>query len=386
MKTFPLGAALAAAVLVPAAAAAGNANVRLALVPLPKSSLGAAAGHLPIAHDSGPVSDAEAAGNASDVTPEQLQRLGRAGGYLLDYGNLFGAGAGVREIQTEADRYRSAADARRGFAFWRRQELKAPPLASIHFSVRKLHLSGLPKPSWAYAETVSVEGLKPVRGIDAEIRQGPYLLDVSVAAGSTAAAARLVPQVARRLDGRLRRALAGRLHAHPVSLPPPLVPGPPPHGARPAALVLKTADLGKGARVLHKGYGKPKSSLDENALSVYDVTMAAQGSFPVLSQEVLVGSSKLEARYFAAIVLGAGLGSGKGVKSTPVDLGGVGDDARGEIAQTSAGGASVTEAVVVLTRGPYLDFVVEASPSGFDAASVRSLARLAAKRLDAGFR
>jgi hypothetical protein len=383
-----LGAALAAAALVPAATASGTSSVELALVPLSKSALGQAARNLSLAHDSGVVSNSEAASNASaHVTAKQLQHLGRVTGYLLDYGTPFGSTAGVHELQTEIDRYRSPADARKGFAFWRREEVKPLPLggAGIHLSVRKLHLSGLPKPSWAYGGSLSIKGLKPVRGVDAEIQDGPYVLDISVDAGSKAAAAHLVPTIARHLYTRLRLALAGRLHGSPVALPPALKPGPPPHGPKPAALVLRTDDLGKGSKALHKGYVKPKGSLDENALSVYDQTSASAGEFPVLSQEVLVGSSRLEVQYFAAIVLAAGVGSGQGVKATPVELDGVGDNAQGELAQVSVNGQSVAEAAVVLTRGPYLDFLVEASPSAFKAADVRKLAGLAVKRLNAGF-
>jgi hypothetical protein len=384
-----LGAALAAAVLVPGAAASTTARVNLALVPLPRSALGAAARHLPIAHDSGVVSNSEAASNASgQVTAGQLKRAGRVTGYLLDYGSPFRSSAGIHEIQTEIDRYRSAAEAHKGLSFWRRQELQHPPLRSfgIHFSVKKLQLPGLPQPSWAYAGSVSIKGLKPVSGVDSEIQYGPYLLDISVGAGSNAEASRLVPTIARHLYARLRLALAGRLHASPVAVPPPLQPGPPPHGPKPAALVLKPADLGQGSKVLHKGYGKPRGSLDKTALSVYDLTVASQGSFPVLSQEVVVGSSKLEMQYFGAIVLAAGVGSGKAVKATPVDLRGVGDNARGEVAQATINGQNLREAAVVLTRGPYLDFLIEVAPSPFSAAAVRKLAGLAVKRLDGGFR
>ena len=392
MRKVLLAAVLAAAVLVPAATASTTASVKLALVPLPKSALGAAGRHLPIAHDSGVVPNAQAASYASGhVTAKQLQRLGRVSGYLLDYGTPFGSSPGVHEIQTGIDRYRSTADARRGFAFWRRDELKFPQLTGggIHFSVKKLNLAGLAKPNWAYAGSVSIKGLKPVHGVDAEIQYGPYLLDISVGAGSTAAAARLVPTIARLFYARFRAALAGRLHASPVAVPPALKPGPPPRGAKPESLVLRPADFGTGSSVLHRGYVKPKGSLDENALSVYDQTISSQNYFPVVSQEVLVGSSKLEMQYFGAIVLsagvGSGTGSGKGVKVTPVALGGVGDNARGELAQVAINGQTVHEAALVLTRGAYLDFVIEASPTALTAADVHKLAGLAARRLDAGF-
>jgi hypothetical protein len=384
-----LGAALAAAVLVPAAWASSTASVKLALVPVPKSALGSAARNLPIARDSGVANNAEEASNASgDVSPKQLRRLGRITGYLLDYGNPFGSSAGVREVQTEIELYRSSTAAHKGLGFWRRQEVQEPDLKGlgIHFSLKRLRLSGLPKPDWAYAQAISIKGLKPIQGVDAEFQHGPYLLDVSVAAGSTAAAARLVPTLARHFYKRLQLALSGGLHANPVKLPSELKPGPPPHGPKPSALVLRTADLGQGSKVLQKGYSKPKSSFDKNALSVYGLTIASQATFPVLSQQVLVGASTLEVQYFGAIAIaGAAAGSGKANPATPVDLSGVGDNARGELLQVAVNGQKVNEALVVLTHGSYLDFVVEASPTAFTAAKVQSLAQVAAKRLNSGF-
>lgn len=387
MRKVLLGAALAAAVLVPAATASSTAGVKLALVPLPKSALGPAARNLPIAHDSGVASNAEEASQASgNVTAKQLKHLGRVTGYVLDYGSPFGDSSGIREIQTEIERYRTVAEARKGLDFWRRQELIKPPKSlGMQFSVKKLQLSGLPQPNWVYAGSASIKGLKPILGVDAEIQKGTYLLDISVAAGTKNAAARLVPGIARHLYQRLQLALAGHLHATPVKLPPTLQAGPPAHGPKPSTLALRPADLGKGSKVLHKAYEKPNGSLDKNALSVYDLTIASPGSFPVLSQEVLVGSSKLEVQYFGAIVLSAGVGYGKGIKATPVDLGSVGDNARGELAHVAINGQTVDEEAVVLMRGTYLDFLVEASPSAFTPADVRKLAQLGATRLDAGF-
>lgn len=388
MRKVLLGAALAAAVLVPAATAGSSASVKLALVPLPKSALGAEARNLPIAHDSGVASNAEEASQASgSVTAKQLKRLGRVTGYLLDYGSPFADSSGIREMQTEVEQYRTTAQASKGLEFWRRQELIKPPAGlGMQFSVHRLHLSGVPKPNWVYAGSASIKGLKPILGVDAEIQKGPYLLDISIAAGTKQAATRLVPGVARHLYQRLRLALANRLHASPVKVPPALPAGPPPHGPRPSTLALRPADLGNGSKVLHKAYVKPNGSLDKNALSVYNLTIASAGSFPVLSQELLVGSSKLEVQYFGAIVLGAGVGSGNKVKATPVDVSSVGDNARGEFAHVAVSGGTVDEEAVVLMRGTYLDFLVEASPTAFTAADVRKLASLGVKRLDAGFK
>lgn len=383
-------AALAAAALVPAAAASSASRVQLAAVPLPRSALGPAGHALPLAHDSGPVSNAEAASEATGtVTTAQLNSLGRVGGYLLDYGNPFGGASGIREIQTEVDKYRSASAARKGLEFWRRDEVKTTQLKKlgIGFTVRKLALSGIPGPHWAYAGTATIKGLQPVLGVDAQFQQGSYLLEVSVSAGSSVRAAHLVPGLARKLSQRLRLALAGRLHAKPVKLPPAPKPGPPAHGPKPAALVLAPGDLDGSTSVGHRGYTPPKNALDPNAVSVYDQVLSSSGTYPLLTQEVLVGGSSLEAQYFGAIAAGAVVAAaGSGTHVTPVTLAGVGDNARAELVRITHNTITAYEAIVTLSHGPYLDVVVVGSNAGFTHADVQNLAHLAAKRLDAGFR
>jgi hypothetical protein len=374
--------------LVPFGAGASSPSVKLALVPLSKPALGAVGHALPLARDSGTVSNALAASESSgDVTPKRLKKLGRLTGYLLDYGNPFGDAAGIREIQTEVDRYRSTADAHKALAFWRRDELSNTQLKKlgVDFTLKKLRLSGIPGPHWVYAGTAVIKGLEPVTGVDAELQDGRYILDVSTSASTNAAAARLVPGIARKLDHRLRLALAGRLHGKPVSLARALKPGPPPHGPKPAALTLRTSDLG-AAKIVHKGYSPPKNALDPNALSVYDLDMSPAGPYIVVSQELLVGESKLEAQYFGAIFSSAiGAGFGKVGKVTPVTLTGIGDNARGELLQVTVNGQTAYVAVAVLTRGSYLDFVDAASESALTAADVHQLAQSVAKRLDQGF-
>ena len=381
---------LAAAVLVPAAAAGSSQPLKLAIVPLPRSALGAAGRSLPVARDSGIVSNALAASYATaKVTAGQLRRLGRVTGYLLDYGTAFGSGAGIHEIQTQIDRYRSVAAAGKGLAFWRRDELRGPSLLKkfgLDLSLKELQLSGVSGPRWSYAGTLSVKGLPPMHGVDAEFQQGQYLLDVSVSASSTAAAVRLIPEVAHKLYRRFQLALAGRLHAAPVKLPRALEPGPPPHGPKPADLVLKKADVGSPATIQHQAYSKPSAALDQNALSAYDLTMSPAGSFIELSQEMLVGGGKLEVKYFSAVLLGeAAYGLGSNSQPTPVDLGTVGDNGRGGLVKLAVAGHTAYAALVVLSRGLYLDFVLATRLSPISNADVRKLAGLAAKRLDAGF-
>jgi len=383
-------AALAVAILVPGAAASGTAHVDLAIVPLPKSAIGAAGRSLPLARDSGVVSNADAASNATaKVTPAQLTRLGRVTGYLLDYGTPFGGRTGIREIQTEIDRYRSVTDASSGLAFWRRDELKGPSLLKtfgLRLSLRKLQLPGVTGASWSYDGTLAVKGLKSMHGVDAAFQQGQYVLDVSVSASSAVSAQRLAPTIARGLYQRARLALAGRLHAGPVTLPRPLQPGPPQRGPKPADMVLTKSDFGGSSTIQHQGYWKPKNSLDQNALSVFDQTIAPAGSFLVVSQEVLVGGSRLEVKYFAAVLLDeAAYGIGSTSRPTPVTVSGVDDNARAGIVKVAAGGRTGNAAVLVLSRGSYLDFVVATRLSPISIAEVLKLARSGAQRLDAGF-
>jgi hypothetical protein len=389
IRTALAVSALVAAGVVSAASASSESHVDLASVALPKSVLGATARSLPVARDSGVNSNAEAASeSSSDVTAAKLKGLGRITGYLLDYGNPFDGAAGVRQVQTEVELYGSAAQARKGLEFWRRDELNNDELKALGltFSLKRLRPSGLPGPHWVYATSVSIKGLQPLYGVDAELQQGQYLLDVSVAAGSTAAAAKLVPTIARKLNQRMRLALAGRLPATHVKVPPPLNAGPPPHGPEPASLVLKPADIGASTTVVHKGYSKPKDSLDDNAMSVYDVAMTSTGSYRFVTQEVLVGGNGLEAQYFGAIAVSAVAATfGKKAQVTPVDLSGVGDNARGDLLKITVNGKTASEAILVLTHGAYLDFVVAANSSPITSADARSLARLMATRLDAGF-
>jgi hypothetical protein len=240
------------AVLVPAASAGPASQPKLTLVPLPKSALGSAGHALPLARDSGVVSNAKAASqSSSNVTARKLTRLGRVSGYLLDYGNPFG----------EIDWYRSAADAHNALEFWRREELNVAELKKIGLvvSFARLRPSGMPGPHWVYATRGAIKGLEPLQSVDSEFQYGRYLLDVSVAGDSNEDSARLVPALARKLYQRMRLVLAGHLRTGAVKLPTPLRPGPPPHGPKPESLKLTPADVGGSASVVRKAYSKPES-------------------------------------------------------------------------------------------------------------------------------
>ncbi len=380
-----LVAAFVAAVLLPVAAASGASQLKLALLPLPRAALGQDGHALSLAPDSGSDSNAHSASHAiGNVTAAQLKRLGRISGYLLDYGTPFSDSPGVSEIETEVEHYRTAAAAHTGLGFWRKQELDVRPLKALglHVTFKKVALAHVPQPHWAYLSTGRINGLKPVYAVDAEMVEGPYLLDVSIAAGSPAAAQRLVPVIAHKLDRRFHLAQQGRLQAQPVKLPRGK-PGPPAHGAKPGRAVLTRADLGSPATIRQAGYVSSRSAFDEYSISAYDLAMAPAGSYDELAQEVSVAGSALEVKYFAVLAVGAFThAAGGAATATPVNLNGVGDNAFGELLEISTGSNSASEAILVLSRGKYLNFVIAAAAAKLSTADVQSLAHKAAHRLN----
>ena len=381
-----LVAAFVAAILLPVASASGASQIKLALLPLPKAALGQTGHSLSLAPDSGTDSNAHSASEATgNVTAKRLKRLGRISGYLLDYGTPFSDSPAVSEIQTEVERYRTATEARKGLGFWRKQELDVRALKALglHVSFKKVALANAHHPYWAYLTVAKVDGLKPIYAVDAQMVDGAYLLDSSVAAGSRVAAQRLAPVIAQKFDRRFRLAQKGRLQAKSVEFPRPK-PGPPAHGTKPSRVVLTRSDLGSPTTIRHAGYVSSRNAFDEYAISAYDLALAPAGSsYDELAQEISVAGSALEVKYFAALAAGV-LAHGGGLGAvTRVSLSGVGDNAFGELVQISAGGNSASEAIVVLTRGKYLDFVVAAATAKLSASDVQSLAQKAAHRLDA---
>jgi hypothetical protein len=380
-----LVAALVTAVLAPVAFASGSSQPKLAILPLPRSELGSVGRSLSLAADSGADSNAHSASQATgNLTAARLKRLGRISGYLLDYGTPFSDSRGVSEIKTEVERYRTAAKARRALGFWRRQELDVRSLKAfgLHVSFKKVALAHVPHPYWAYLSIGRIHGLKPVYAVDAEMLEGADLLDVSIAAGSPGAAKRLAPVIAQKLDRRFRLAQEGRLRGKPVKLQRGK-PGPPAHGAKPARIALTRSDLGSPATIRHAGYVSPRNAFDEYSISAYDLAVAPAGSYDELEQEVSVAGSELELKYFAALAAGAlGQVFGGAGTATPVDLSSVGDNAFGELVRVSAGANSADAAILVLSHGKYLDFVIAGSSTKLSPADVQSLAQKAAHRLN----
>jgi hypothetical protein len=147
--------------------------------------------------------------------------------------------------------------------------------------------------------------------------------------------------------------------------------------------VLTRSDLGTPTTIRQAGYVSPKNAFDQYAISAYDLALSPAGPYEELEQEVSAARSALEVKYYGALAAGAlARAAGGGGTATPVDLSSVGDNAFGELVQVTVGGNSASEAIVALSRGKYLDFVIGADTSKLAASDVQSLAHKAAHRLN----
>ncbi len=372
MRKVLLVAALSAAALVPAAAAGRSHRVNLALVPLQRSALGPAAGAFALAHDSGPVSNASAASHTPDATPATLKKLGRVGGYAIEYGNAFTGAAGLTDVRTGVDQYKTAADARKALAFWAKEDAELSALDQPGFSVTNVRMS-VPAVGrtrhFAYLTSYSASNIAPVSGLDEQVADGRYVLDVIVTAGSASTAEALAPKLATKLDARLRRALQGRLHGKAVKLPK-LKAGPPRGGPDLSVLALRKTDL-TGKVTVDKAY-----VVDPAAISDYSVFMLPAGPFTALDQEIEWYPVANEASFFADFENASAL-AGKG--STALDLSSFGDGAQGSVNASS----SLSSGLVVFSSGNLAEFIFMGKQGAIDTGDVTSVAQAAANRIDA---
>jgi len=372
VKALPL-ALLAALLLVPAASATRSHHVRLAVVPLPKSVIGAAATSFSVAYDSGRVSNADAAAHTPDATTKTLKKLGRLDGYGLEYGNAFTGDAGVTDVRTAVERYKTAADARRALAFWKNEDSALSRLDNPSFSVTSVPVK-LPSPAagtshFAYLTSYSASNIVPVSGIDEQIADGRYVLDVIVTAGTASTAEALAPKLAKKLVARLRLERKGSLHASPVKLSAQKT-GPPPGGPELSALRLRASDL-VGKVTVGRGY-----VVDPAAISAYAVFMLPAGQFDALDQEIEWYPVANEASFYADFENAAAL-SRPG--TTALDLSGIGDGAQGSV----TAGSSFDTGQVFFSSGRLAEFIFVGSQDAIDSNDVMSVAQVAAARIDA---
>ena len=372
MKVLPL-AALAALLLVPAASATRPHHVKLAVVPLPKSVIGSAAASFSVAYDSGRVTNADAAAHTPDASTKTFKKLGRLDGYALEYGNAFTGDAGVTDVRTAVDRYKTAADARRALAFWKKEDAALRRLDNPSFSVTSVPVA-LPSPAartshFASLTSYSASNIVPVSGIDEQVADGPYVLDVIVTAGSAETAEALAPTLARKLVARLRLERKGRLHASPVKVPRQKA-GPPPGGPELSALRLRADDL-VGKATVGRGY-----VVDPAAISNYSVFMLPAGQFDALDQEIEWYPVANEAAFYADFQNAAALARHG---TTALDLSGVGDGAQGSV----TAGSSFDTGQVFFSSGRLAEFIFVGSQDAIDSKDVLGIAQTAAARIDA---
>jgi hypothetical protein len=383
-------AALAAAVLVvvPAASAGRSHRVKLAVVVLPKSALGAAGRSLALSPDSGVVSNAEESGGS--ISGTDFSKLGRITGYALFYGDRYSGLPGITEISTGVDKYKNSRDARRGLAFWRKDDPKITVLGpyGLAVTVKALTPAKVGTRRFAVGTTVTVPGAVPLSLVDEQFTDGRYVLRAEVAAGSLSAANNLAGKLARKLDRRLRLAEAGRLRGKPVKVPAHLQAGPPPGGPDLSTLALTTADFGGQATIADQAYEQPSSP----SLSEYTRDMQPAGNFQDLSQIIdwfpHANDATVLARFTGvelAYVFSQGLFAGTTGQFTPVDLSSVGDDAfGGTVALTQPGQPTVYVGIVALSAAQATDFVLVGGSSQIQSSDLVSLAQAAANRLNTG--
>ena len=304
--------ALLAVIAGPSATAGGSLQSRLALMPLSKVDLGPTAALLPLDRDSGVETNAQAVDNtaSSTMTAAGFAKLGRITGYSLDYDDATGAalsvGHGLLEVQTTVELYRSAADAARGLAFWKKDELSATKLriSGVKISLAALKAPAVGTASFAYSGAERVAGKPPVYGVDVYFTTGQIVAEVSVSAADKATSPPLALALAPKLAARIAGVIAGTITGPPVPLPGKAKAGPPPGGPALAPVALTPADLG-GGKVSSQGY---ELDPDLNPISDYDRAIVGGSTYISFDEQVELFHSTTEASY-GANVLGRALSS-----------------------------------------------------------------------------
>jgi hypothetical protein len=378
---------------------------QLALIPLPKADLGAAAVALPLDPDSGVETNKDAADDAfAHVKAAQLARLGRITGYTLDYndagGNALAAGHGLLEVQTSVELYRDADAATNGLAFWRKDDesFARTPLPGIKVAMAPFAVAGAWRSSYSFAGWIELQGKPRIYGAEVLFQVGELLADVSVSAATEAETKPLVVALIRKLQARIDLARAGKLRGPPVPLPGKVKPGPPRNGPELSKLALTPADLGGNARVQHQGY---KLDKDLSPISDYDRDLSPAGPFADLEEQVELFHSPLEAGYTLSAVV-AGFSSEALIKQfgaefrsahiasfkvTRLPAFQAGDEARAALATIRlTNGLTFNMGFVVVRNGSVLEALLATTRVGVRLlpSALTGLARLAAARANRG--
>jgi hypothetical protein len=290
-------------------------------------------------------------------------------GYALEYGNAFTGAASVTDVHTGIEQYKTSADAKRGLAFWQKEDSKLGALNQPGFAVTNVlvKVPAVGTKRFAYLTSYSASNIAPLSGIDEQLVDGRYVLDVIVTAGSASTAKALAPKLAKKLDARLRLALKGRLHAKPVRLPK-LKAGPPPGGPDLSTLALQASDL-VGPATIDKQY-----VIDPAAISDYSVIMLPGGPFDVLDQEIEWYPAANEASFFADFENASALAQSG---TTTLDLSSLGAGAQGSVTERS----SISTGLVVFSTGRLAEFLFTAVQGSIGIGDVTSVAQAAANRI-----
>jgi hypothetical protein len=313
-------------------------------------------------------------------------------GYSLTYGSLFLDTPGLDEVAMIVDGYKTTRAARRALKQQRKEYLGGSSyvknLTQLNLTATEASLAvpAVGDSRFGALLTLSVPTYGSVYLVDEEIRDGKYILQLTVAAGSQDLATSYAAAKARLFDRRLHLGLNGRLHGRSVRIPKLRKQGPPKSGLDPATAALQTSDL-PGSQIDFGGYD---GFTGAGALSSYTRNFQPAAPFDIVSQIVSVMPSTNGAAFTSAL-LGAELiafglsnaGSGSTTQVTPVDVSAVGDEAQAAIVSVSGSGPMRDVAVVTLHSGAVADIVIAESAATIDPSAVQSLAHAAADRLDA---
>lgn len=257
----------------------------LALMPLPAGALGADVGGLPLARDSGVVTNSEAASDANGpTTAAELARLGRLTGYQLDYGGDSPATGKLYEVETEVELYQSSVGARAGLAFWRKDNTKTSALRALGISL-SMSLSALPAlgpGAFGVSGIATVKGAPPFRGVEVAFAHGDIVGMVTIDGQVLATMRSLAIRDALALRVRIAGVLAGRITGPAAALPGKLKVGPLSTGPNLETLALTPTDFTL-SRVTSEGY---TDATTYNAISAYQRTLEPAGSIGSLKEQV----------------------------------------------------------------------------------------------------
>jgi hypothetical protein len=358
------------------------------VLPLPKSVIGRAAKPLLLEPDSGVASNKGPVGRGLLLTPTHSLAapaaargpdLGRISGYVLDYGLGASGGAGVTEVWTSVDEYKTSGGAKEGLAFWKSYDRLPPPhddtgvpaLTVVH---KPEKVTAVGSRRFAFFVGFRAANIAPVFGLDEQFTEGRYEAEVLVWAGTAAAAKTLAPRLATKLDARIRQAMEGKLRASPVQLPTKQTPGPPEGGPDLGPLALRTADLNGPGRLLGQAY--LVDWFNPTALSDLELAMNPAGPFGQIVQNIEWCPTANQASFMADLWTALDLNSASVLQ---LDLAGVGDGAEGVISSYA------NEAQLVFTSGQLLETLnVATLPDGsrLQASDLQRLAQTVANHIN----